>query len=85
MGDQDDSHELVVDGESFLVTLAPNGGAIFTWTSGPNEGYGFSVPRSFSLFGDPGQAPPPLTRQQQENLIRNFLSGIDPATGYLSE
>lgn len=65
---------LTVDGEVFCVRSSDDDGSIhYDWLSGPNDGYGFSV-----LGGR-------LSKKQQVADIRDFLSGIDPATGYLAD
>jgi hypothetical protein len=66
---------VTVDGESFTARRRDSDGSIhYDWTSGPNPGYGFSSFRGARPVG-PGE---------HETAIRDFLSGIDPETGYLS-
>ena len=66
---------VTVDGETFAVRTRDEDGSLhYDWISGPNDGYGFSS------SGGPGL----LSREWHEAAIRDFLSGIDPATGYLS-
>ena len=67
---------MVVDGETFLVSPRPTepGTYDFDWTSGPNDGYGFSL-----SGGDRWSR----SSDEMEEDIRSFLSGIDPETGYL--
>lgn len=68
--------EFEVDGERFTVRRRDEDGSIhYDWITGPNEGYGFSMS---------APAGPP-TRKQLEEEIRGFLSGIDPATGFLGD
>jgi hypothetical protein len=67
---------VVVDGQEFFVQPRPiePGTYDFTWTSGPNDGYGFSTS---------GGRREPLLPTEIEDNIRSFLSGINPDTGYL--
>ena len=67
---------LEVDGEAFDVTARRDhpGQYDYTWTSGPNPGYGFS-----SASSD-GRA---ATTADHEEAIRNFLAQVDPDTGYI--
>ncbi len=67
---------VVVDGETFLVNPRPTepGTYDFDWKSGPNAGYGFSCS---------GGDRRPRSSDEIEDDIRNFLSGINPKTGYL--
>ena len=73
----DDFVELIVDGESFVVTrrAGSSGSYDFVWTSHPAR-YGFGVSRNGNWEPSPGE----LTEQ-----IRDFLTEIDPETGYLRE
>ncbi len=66
---------MVVDGQLFDVSerVAEPGVYDCQWVSGPNEGYGFAT----AAYGD-GR----LTDAELEDGIRNFLSQIDPTTGY---
>lgn len=65
--------DLTVDGETFRVRRRDNDGATqYAWISGPNDGYGFD---SFGGLGS-------LGHEDHESSIRDFLSAIDPATGY---
>lgn len=68
------SFRTVVDGETFEVSTG-EGTHSLTWVSGPNPGYGFTTVRSDGAE---------LTPEQLEAAIRDFLSNIDPATGYLA-
>jgi hypothetical protein len=66
---------VVVDGESFVVVR--DGNTIhFTWVSGPNESYGFSVGGSGAMG---------FTDNEVRSAICAFLAEIDPHTGYLAE
>lgn len=67
-----------VEGELFEVRprLGVPGQYDFDWVSGPNDGYGFT-----SATSD-GSAE---SRDDLEDAIRDFLSMIDPETGYISE
>ena len=65
-----------VDGETFAVRRSDDDGSThYDWVSGPNDGYGFST------FG----GTEPLSRERHLVSIRDFLAGIDPATGYLAD
>lgn len=77
------SHEtalaLEVDGERFdirVVTDPATGctDAAYTWLSGPNEGYGFSV-------SGPWDPSPEAHRQN----VRDFLAMVDPTTGFIED
>ncbi len=67
---------VVVDGEHFdVIARAGEPGVYdFRWTSGPNEGYG---------FGSAGHCSGGMTDRELEAAIRNFLSHVDPTTGYI--
>lgn len=68
--------DVTVDGETFAVRSSLDDGAIhYDWVSGPNDGYGFST------FG----SAHPITYERHLVTIRDFLAGIDPATGYLAD
>lgn len=71
----DEPRILNVRGESFEWSLQ-EGANQFSWLSGPNPGYGFAIGRS------DGAA---LTEAEALDHIAAFLSGIDPATGYLRD
>lgn len=64
---------LEVDGEVFELRPDKFAGTHYTWVSGPNLGYGFGV------------SPTTEAVEQHEANIRNFLSMIDPGTGYIEE
>ena len=65
-----------VDGEVFAVRRRDvDGTVLYNWISGPNDGYGFNT------FGGSGS----YNREQHVESIRDFLAGIDPATGFLGE
>ncbi|MCC3272547.1 hypothetical protein MUK71_13560 [Arthrobacter zhangbolii] len=67
---------ITVDGETFAVRRRDEDGTIlYDWVSGPNNGYGFNAL---------GRREPP-THQQHVAAIRDFLSSIDPATGYFHD
>lgn len=72
-----DDHEaastLEVDGEVFELRPDGSGGTHYSWISGPNPGYGFSM------------SPTPESSEQHRASIRDFLSMIDPATGYIED
>ena len=64
---------LEVDGEVFSLRPGESGGTDYTWLTGPNLGYGFSV------------SPAADDVAQHRTNIRDFLSMIDPRTGYIGE
>lgn len=65
-----------VDGETFAVRRCDEDRSTqYDWVSGPNDGYGFNT------FG----SSEPLSHGQRVACIRDFLAGIDPATGYLRD
>ena len=67
--------QIAVGGETFDVTM--QGDSVhYSWTSGPNAGYGFAAGRSDGV---------PPTEDEASVEIRSFLSSIDPTTGYLVE
>jgi len=67
---------IVVDGEHFDVKERPDEPGVYELrrTSGPNEGYGFAT----STYSGESQ-----TEAELEDAIRNFLSQVDPTTGYI--
>ena len=67
---------LTVDGEVFDVREESEqpGACYYMWTSGPNPGYGFT-----SVWSD-GH---PSSMREHETAIRDFLTSINPETGYL--
>lgn len=67
---------MVVDGEHFDVSERVGEPGVYDlrWGSGPNVDYGFASAK----YGGGGQADAEL-----EDAIRNFLSQVDPATGYI--
>lgn len=69
---------VIVDGEVFDVSERDGrpGQYDFAWISGPNAGYGFTIARS------DGSA---LTSEDLESEIRQFLTMIDPETGYIAD
>lgn len=72
-----DPVELVIDGESFVVTRRADspGTYDFDWTSHPAS-YGFAS------SGDGAWKP---GRDELTEAIRSFLAEIDPETGYLAD
>ena len=68
------SFTLEVDGELFALRTDKQGGTDYTWLSGPNTGYGFSV-----------SPTPNRSLDEHRQSIRAFLAGIDPTTGFLQE
>jgi len=68
------SFTLEVNGEVFALRPDQQGGTDYTWVSGPNPDYGFSL------------SPTPNSSLDEHRAnIRNFLAMIDPATGYIEE
>jgi hypothetical protein len=66
--------QLECDDEIFELRPDEFGGTHYSWLSGPNPGYGFSM----SPTGDDDV-------EQHQTNIRGFLSMIDPRTGYIEE
>ncbi|MFU8875670.1 hypothetical protein [Micromonospora sp. SL4-19] len=67
---------MTVDGQDFRIRERGKPGEYdFDWLSGPHH-YGFGLSRA------DGSA---MSLPEMEEAIRNFLAGIDPATGYLQE
>ena len=65
-----------VDAETFSARRSEDDGSThYDWVSGPNAGYGFST----------SGGTEPLSRERHLAGIRDFLAGIDPATGYLAD
>ena len=81
---------LTVDGQTFTVTERDRGHD-YNWDSGPNPGYGFSEGALETAQVPADQATKRRPPQQQDTLghyrssIRDFLSSIDPNTGYLED
>jgi hypothetical protein len=73
MTDDEAASTLEVDGEVFELRPDGFGGTHYNWISGPNPGYGFST------------SPTPDSLEQHRVSIRNFLSLVDPATGYIED
>ena len=67
---------MVVDGEHFDFTerVGEPGVHDLRWVSGPNKDYGFAS----AAYGGGRQTDADL-----EDAIRNFLSLVDPTTGYI--
>ncbi|MDT7544676.1 MAG: hypothetical protein QOE99_786 [Actinomycetota bacterium] len=66
-------YSLDVDGEVFAVR-SHNDGTDYDWVSGPNKDYGFGTSGGQNMSED-----------WHRESIRNFLSMIDPATGYIAD
>lgn len=64
-----------MDGETFSVRSSDDRSIHYDWVTGPNDGYGFSTL---------GVTDTHRSNEQHVAAIREFLAGIDPATGYLS-
>jgi hypothetical protein len=83
---------LTVDGQTFTITER-DGGHDYNWDTGPNPGYGFaeSAPQTARISADdaakvrPLPSPPTGTLGHYRDSIRDFLSMIDPNTGYIEE
>ena len=73
MTDDEAATTLEVDGEVFELRPDGLGGTHYNWINGPNPGYGFST------------SPTPDSIEQHRASIRNFLSIVDPATGYIED
>ena len=65
-------YTLDVDGQLFEVRRH-EGGTDYDWVTGPNEGYG---------FGTSGRG---TSEEWHRDQIRDFMSMIDPATGYIGD
>jgi hypothetical protein len=72
-----DPVELIVDGETFVVTrrAGSSGTYDFAWTSHPAS-YGFTIGSNADWHPD---------RAELAEQIRSFLADIDPETGYLRD
>ncbi|GAA2095177.1 hypothetical protein GCM10009841_06130 [Microlunatus panaciterrae] len=68
------SFALQVEGEVFEVRPGQHGGTDYSWLSGPNPGYGFSL-----------SPTPQMALDEHRENIRGFLAEIDPLTGFLKE
>lgn len=68
--------QVVVHGEQFDVSARAGEPGVhdFRWTSGPNEGYGFT---------SAGHGGDGMTDGELADAVRNFLSQVDPTTGYI--
>ncbi len=76
---RDGAFVVEVDGERFAVDLVVDAATgstdvAYSWSSGPNEGYGFGVT---------GPGEPSLEDHRQR--IREFLAMVDPETGYIED
>ena len=63
------------------LRMRPDGGVDYDWESGPNDGYGFGG-GPVRTVGAP-TARYLLTIAQHREAVRDFLSDINPETGYL--
>ena len=77
---------LVVDGQTFEVTqrVGHPKQYDFTWLSGPNAGYGFSMALGHATV-EGAERPAVDLRAHFERVITDFLTEIDPDTGYLRD
>ena len=90
---EDGPFTLTVDGETFTVKPRPGnpGTYDYDWESGPNEGYGFSSSRHVAFYSvldraeTPSTPPEPNTVDEHRESIRDFLSQINPDTGYIGD
>ena len=88
----DGSFTLTVDGEVFTVTLRPEepGACDYDWESGPKRGTD-SPAFNGGLFGiqdranTPSAPLQPNTIDEHRESIRDFLSQINPETGYIGD
>jgi hypothetical protein len=79
---------LIVDGESFAVTVSgPR--CHFAWLTGPNPGYGFTTTAALVGGGSAAERSAMsaefFTDEAVATRIRDFLRDIDPTTGYLRD
>lgn len=74
MSPSDNSRRMTVDGELWEVTFH-DGQYDFTWLAGKAPGYGFA-----SRLSDPDAT---LSPERIEQTIREFMSDVNPETGYL--
>lgn len=65
---------LEVDGQMFALRPGDGGGTDYTWLSGPNPGYGFSL-----------SPTPNLSIDEHRENIRDFLHMVDPTTGFIED
>lgn len=88
----DVEREFGVDGETFLVRLHEDGGFDCTWLTGRNSGYGFGsgAPKGYAVRSEgvalPSSAVLPhglATDERVTASIREFLTMIDPSTGFI--
>jgi hypothetical protein len=63
-----------VDGQAFEFCPDGRSGTHYTWLSGPNDDYGFTVSPTEGCSLD-----------DHRRFIRNFLDQIDPATGFIGD
>jgi hypothetical protein len=71
--DAEPTGRLECDGAIFELRPDKFGGTHYTWLTGLNPGYGFSV------------SPTADDIEQHQTNIRDFLSMIDPRIGYIEE
>jgi hypothetical protein len=79
---------LIVDGESFAVTVSgPR--CHFAWLTGPNPGYGSTTTAALVGGGNSAErsamSADLFTDEALTSQIRDFLRDIDPTTGYLRD
>jgi hypothetical protein len=77
--DRTTTFALEVDGEQFAVRVVDDPATGYTdthyaWLSGPNKGYGFG-----------GGGPQNPSREEHRQKIRDFLSMVDPTTGFIED
>jgi len=75
--------QLACDGETFELRPERSGGTHYMWLSGPNPGYGFTTSPVFDGSGAALVSRQNPDVEQHLTNIRNFLSMIDPETGYI--
>jgi len=65
---------LNVDGEVFELRPDETRGTGYSWSTGPNPGYGFGSSPTLDYSLD-----------DHRNSIRSFLAMVDPTTGYIED
>jgi hypothetical protein len=82
--------EFVVDGATFLVRFGEDGRYDCVWLTGPNPGYGFGSGAPAAFCMPDGHSPTPValpagpaSDERVTDGIRDFLSAIDPKTGFI--
>jgi hypothetical protein len=76
---------LSCNGETFELRPERSGGTHYTWLSGPNPGYGFTMSPILGGTGVEMSSREGRDIEQHQTNIQKFLSMIDPETGYIAE